>query len=310
VSVAAPAVSLILPVHGVQPGEVLAAARAAERAGLAGLWVPDHLHNPGRPTAGVLECLATLSIVAAASERIRVGTLVLSTPFRHPPLLAKQVASIEAAAPGRLVLGLGAGGMTYASTCAQLGFVPLAPGERVAHVEETVACLRALWRDDPADFAGRFARASGARIHPRPARPIQIVLAARGPRMLALAARVADGWNCPLPHELEPGLAALERHGRARHTIDVSAFAVAVLGESEADARRALARAGPAAQRFGDVEAHHVFGAPERAAARLLELGRLGAREVALDVRGLPAAQAVELLSEQVLPRLAHLRAT
>jgi alkanesulfonate monooxygenase SsuD/methylene tetrahydromethanopterin reductase-like flavin-dependent oxidoreductase (luciferase family) len=300
-----PRVSLILPAHGVALAEVLAAARAAEAAGLAGVWVPDHLHNPGRPTAGVLECIATLAAVAAATGRVRVGTLVLSTPFRHPPLLAKQLASIEASAPGRLVVGLGAGGMTYASTCAQLGFAPLAPAERLAHVDETVACLRALWRDDPADFDGRFARARGARIHPRPAGPVPIVLAARRPRMLALTARVADGWNCPLPAELEAGLAELERCGRARHTIDVSAFAIAALGESEAAARRALERAGRAAQLYGDVERHHVFGAPAAAAARIAELGRRGAQEVALDVRGLPALEALDLLAREVLPRLA-----
>lgn len=302
---AAPAVSLILPVHGIAFGEVLAAARAAERAGLAAAWVPDHLLNPGRPRAGVLECLAVLAAVAAVTERIRVGTLVLSTPFRQPPLLAKQIASIEAAAPGRLTLGLGAGGMTYDAACEQLGFPRLAPAERVAHVEETVACLRALWRDDPADFDGRFARARGARIHPRPGHPIPIVLAARRPRMLALAARVADGWSCPLPHELEAGLAELERRGRPRHAIDVSVFAIAALGASEAEARRALERAGPAAQLYGDVERHHVFGTPERAAARIAELGRCGAGEVALDVRGLPALEAVELLAREILPRLA-----
>jgi alkanesulfonate monooxygenase SsuD/methylene tetrahydromethanopterin reductase-like flavin-dependent oxidoreductase (luciferase family) len=194
--------------------------------------------------------------------------------------------------------------MTYAAACAQLGFEPLAGGERLAHVEETVACLRALWRDDPAHFDGRFARAHGARVHPRPASPVPIVLAARRPRMLELTARVADGWNCPLPHELDAGLAALERHGRARHTIDVSAFSICVIGESEAAAHRALERAGPAAQMFGDVERHHVFGSPEQAAARIADLARRGAREVALDVRGLPAAEAAELLARDVLPRL------
>lgn len=299
-----PDVGLILPVHGVAFAETLAAARAAERAGLAAVWAPDHLLNAGRPRAGVLECLAVLAAVASATERVRVGTLVLATPLRHPPLLAKQLASIEALAPGRLVVGLGAGGMTYPAACAQLGFEPLSGAERVAHVAETAACLRALWRDDPAHFEGRFARAHGARVHPRPARPVPIVLAARRPRMLALAARIADGWNCPLPQELEVGLAALERHGRARHTIHVSAFSICVIGESEAAARRALDRAGPAAQLFGDVERHHVFGAPEQAAARIADLARRGAGEVALDVRGLPAAEAAELLARDVLPRV------
>lgn len=297
-------VGLILPMHGIDFRDALGAARAAESAGLAAVWVPDQLLNPGRPEVGVLACEAVLSAVAAATERVAVGTLVLTTAFRHPPLLAKQLATVEAVARGRLVLGLGAGGMTYAATCEQLGYAPLAPRDRIAHVEETVACLRTLFRDDPASFSGRFARASGARIHPRPAQPVPVVLAARRPRMLELTARVADGWNCPLPQELEDGLAALERLGRPRGEIDVSAFSIAVLGENEADARRALERAGRAAQLFGDVERHHVFGGPERAAECIADLQRRGAGHVALDPRGRPPGEAVELLARDVLPRL------
>lgn len=299
-----PEIGLIVPVHGVAFAETLAAARAAERAGLAAVWVPDHLLNAGRPRAGVLLCEPVLAALAAVTARIGLGTLVLTTAFRHPALLAKEIATVESLAPGRVTLGLGAGGFTYEATCAQFGFPRLAPGERVAHVEETLGCLRALWGGDPAGFQGRFVRAADVRIHPRPARPIPIVLAARRPRMLELTARAADGWSCPLPHELEAGLAALERLGRSRDSIAVSAFAVAVLGESEAEARRALARAGRAAQAFGDVETHHVFGAPEQAAERLAGLARRGAAHVALDVRGLPAAEAVELLARDVLPRL------
>jgi alkanesulfonate monooxygenase SsuD/methylene tetrahydromethanopterin reductase-like flavin-dependent oxidoreductase (luciferase family) len=298
------AIGLLLPMHGVAFSDTLAAARAAEAGGLDAVWVPDQLLNAGRPRAGVLECETVLAAVAACSERVEIGPLVLTTPFRHPPLLAKRLATIEAMAPGRLRVGLGAGGMTYAAACAQLGFPHLRPAERVAHVGETVACLRALWSDDPASFHGRFAQAEGVRIHPRPERPVPIVLAARGPRMLDLVARVADGWNCPLPDELEQGLAALARRGRGPDDLSVSCFAIGVLGESEAAARRNLERAGPAAQLFGDVESRHVFGDPQRAAERLAELQARGASQVSLDLRGLPIGESVALLVEEVLPRL------
>jgi alkanesulfonate monooxygenase SsuD/methylene tetrahydromethanopterin reductase-like flavin-dependent oxidoreductase (luciferase family) len=299
-----PKLGLILPVHHVSFEQTLRAARAAERAGFESLYVPDHLLNQGAPRAGVLECWTVLAALAASTERATLGPLVLTTAFRWPQLLAKQAATLDAIAPGRLVLGLGAGGFTYEATCAQLGFPKLAPGERVAHVEETIACVRALLADDPARYVGRFARAEGARIWPRPARPIPIVLAASRPRMLALAARAADGWNCPLPHELEAGLAALARAGRARETLAVSVFSIAVIAESDDAARRALERAGRAAQLFGDVEAHHVFGGPERAGERLAALARRGADEVVLDVRGLPPDEAIDLFARKVLPGL------
>jgi alkanesulfonate monooxygenase SsuD/methylene tetrahydromethanopterin reductase-like flavin-dependent oxidoreductase (luciferase family) len=247
-----------------------------------------------------------LAAVAAVTRRITVGPLVLSTPFRHPPMLAKQLAGIEALAPGRLALGLGAGGMTYAKAAAALGFEALSRADRVAHVEETIDCLRTLWRDDPADFDGRFSRARAARIHPRPAGSVPIILAAQGPRMLELTARKADGWSCPRPWGLSEGLEQLERLGRRRDSLDVSVFAIAVLGWNEADAEAALVRAGPSAQLFGNVAEHHVFGGPERAAERIAALQAQGAGQITLDPRGRSAAESIELLVREVLPLLAN----
>jgi len=297
-------IGLILPLHGTQFTDVLAAARAAETARFDELWVPDHWLNQGRPQAGVLECWTVLSAVAAVTQRIGVGTLVLSTPLRQPLWLVKAAATLATLAPDRLTLGLGAGGFTYFDTCAQFGFPVLSPSERVAHVAETLAVLRTALRDDPADFAGRFARARGLRVYPRPPHPIPIVLAAQRPRMLELAAREADGWNCPLPQALESGLAEIKRFGCARKPFRIDVFSVAVLGESDAAAQRALVSAGAAAQRFGDVETHHVFGGPARAAECLANLARRGAGGVTLDVRGMPIQEAVELLARDVFPLL------
>lgn len=299
-----PQLGVILPAHGISFARSLELAQACEAAGLDRLWVPDHLMNDGRPRAGVLEAWTLLAAAAAVTERIQLGTLVLVTPFRHPPLLAKQAATLGDLAPERFTLGLGAGGFTYAQACRQFGFPRLSAPDRVDHVEECVRCLRTLWSDDPATFIGRFSQTREVRIHPRPARPIPIVLAARGPRMLKATAEVADGWNCPVPSELASGLAVLEGLGRPRASIDVSVFAIAVLGESEAAARQALARAGPAAQLFGDVERHHLFGDPPAVAARITELGRQGADHVALDLRGQDYDVALELLMGEVLPRL------
>ncbi|NNL67024.1 MAG: LLM class flavin-dependent oxidoreductase [Myxococcales bacterium] len=297
-------VSIILPVHGVPYETTRSAACAAERAGFDGVWVPDHLLNEGRPEAGVLECWTVLSAIAEATERVPIGPLVLATPLRHPVRLAKAAASLDAIAPGRVRLGLGAGGFTYERACEQFGVPVLSPRERVDHVEESIRALRALLTDDPARFEGRYVQAHEIRIHPRPRAPIPIWGAARRPRMLGVVARLADGWNCPLPWEVKAGLATLERLGRARETLTVSAFAIGVVGESEAAARRDLERAGPAAQLFGDVETHHVFGAPERVAARLRALAAQGVQHVTLDIRGGSIPDSIHLIARDVLPLL------
>lgn len=299
-----PQISLALPVHGQSFADVLAVARAAEESGFDGVFVPDHLVNVTRPEAGVLECWTVLAAVGAVTARVRIGSLVIATPFRHPPLLAKQVATLDSLAPGRVTLGVGAGGFAYRATCAQLGWAPLSGAERVAHVEETITCVRRLLAGGAVDWRGRFFRTAGTRIRPRPKRPVSIVVAARRPRMLELTARLADGWSCPLPHELEVGLAALAAHGRPRETIEVSAYVLAVAAESDAAARRRLGRISGASRLFGDIERHHLWGGPARIVDRVRDLARRGAGHLVLDLRGAPHLEAIHLLARAVLPHL------
>jgi alkanesulfonate monooxygenase SsuD/methylene tetrahydromethanopterin reductase-like flavin-dependent oxidoreductase (luciferase family) len=295
-----PRLSIALPVHGTSFAHTLSVARAAEEAGFEGLWVPDHLLNLSRPTAGVLECWMVLAAVAAVTTRVRIGPLVVATPLRHPPLLAKQAATLCDLAPGRVVLGLGAGGFTYEEACRQLGIGALSAGDRVVHVRETIQCIRAMLSQESADFTGRFLAVTGARIFPRPEQMPPIILAAERSQMLQVTARLADGWNCPRPADLEVGLAALELAGRARASIDVSTYVVTVIAETDAAAAAALVRAGRGAHAFGDVEQHHIVGSPTRVIERIAEFARRGVNELVLDLRGTPHLEAIELLAETI----------
>jgi alkanesulfonate monooxygenase SsuD/methylene tetrahydromethanopterin reductase-like flavin-dependent oxidoreductase (luciferase family) len=303
-AVSRPVLSLILPIHGVDPEQVFAAARSAERAELGGLWVPDHLLNAGHPTNGVLECWTLLAALAGRTVRLPIGPLVLTTPFRHPVLVAKSAATLASLAPGRLRLGLGSGGMTYAKTCQQFGYPELSPGERVAHCRETAKAIRTLLEKDPGTYQNQYVNAQEVRIWPRPDRCPPIILAARRPGMLRATAELADGWNCPLPHELADGLSALEAAGRPRDSIHVSVFSILVLGRDRAEASAMLSKAGRAAQLFGDVERHHLFGDPADVADRIRALADAGADEVTLDVRGAPVDQIVDRLAREVIPLL------
>jgi alkanesulfonate monooxygenase SsuD/methylene tetrahydromethanopterin reductase-like flavin-dependent oxidoreductase (luciferase family) len=104
-----------LPSGEVSVAEVVAWAERAERLGFDSVWVSDHFFYSfarygGDPTPiPSLEPLTTLAAVAAATGRVRIGTLVLCAAFRHPALLAKEVAAIDLLSGGRLDLGLGAG---------------------------------------------------------------------------------------------------------------------------------------------------------------------------------------------------------
>jgi probable F420-dependent oxidoreductase len=210
------------------PGEVLAgAARAAEEAGADDLWVSDHLILPvgsTRPPASFHDPLTVLTWAAAVTERAALGTSVLVAPYRHPVVLAKALASLDALSGGRVVLGVASGWME--SEFAALG-VPF--GERGARTDEAIAVCRALWAGETS-FAGRWTRFDGLELLPRPARaggpPVWV--GGNSDAAIRRAARLGDAWHTTVsePERLPERIAALERElgeaGRSRAELTLS----------------------------------------------------------------------------------------
>lgn len=150
--------------------EWVAKVRHAESLGYDVVSVSDHLGMPAP--------LATLALVAEATERIRIGTLVLNTSFYHPTVLARDLATVDHYAGGRLEIGLGAG---YDKAQFDRAGLPwIAARERVDHLERTVRELRKVL--------------TSPETSPPPAQPggPPILIAGRGPRVLRLAAEHAD----------------------------------------------------------------------------------------------------------------------
>lgn len=149
--------------------EWVAKCRKAEDLGYDVIVVPDHLGMPAPFPALVL--------AAEATERPRLGTLVINTSFYNPTLLARDVAGTDQLIDGRLELGLGAGYVKAEFDDAGLPFA--APGRRIDHLERTVKEIRRRLADPD--------------HQPRPAqKPVPLLLAGRGDRMLRLAAEHAD----------------------------------------------------------------------------------------------------------------------
>jgi alkanesulfonate monooxygenase SsuD/methylene tetrahydromethanopterin reductase-like flavin-dependent oxidoreductase (luciferase family) len=172
--------------------EVSALARHADSAGLDSVWICDHLVSApkGHPPEGVLEAWTILSAVAACTQRVAVGTLVTCGSFRHPALLAKMATTVDGISGGRLVLGLGAGvpGLEYET----YGFPD---DHRLARLEETLEIVGGLLRGAVVTTSGRYHQLRNASLLPPPDRPIPLLVAGDGPRLLQLAARHAQAWN-------------------------------------------------------------------------------------------------------------------
>ena len=171
--------------------EIRAVAVAAEAAGLDSVWVFDHLlFRFDGETTGIHECWTILAAIAEATSRVELGTIVLCTGFRNAALLAKMAATLDHISGGRLILGIGAG--WHDPEFEAFGYPT---DHKVGRFEESLAVITGLIRDGRADLDGRFMTARDAVLLP-PARPdLPILVAAKGPRMLELAARHADAWN-------------------------------------------------------------------------------------------------------------------
>jgi FMNH2-dependent dimethyl sulfone monooxygenase len=167
-------------------------AASAEEGGIESLWVLDHFFHapPDAPVEGMLEGWTTLAALAAVTERVRIGSIVLCAGFRHPGLLAKMAATADEVCQGRLILGLGAG--WHDAEYEAFGFPT---DRRVARLEETLRVVRPLLDGSRVTFDGSFVSLRDAVLAPPAPHRVPLLVAGEGPRMLRLAAEHADAWN-------------------------------------------------------------------------------------------------------------------
>ncbi len=176
-------------------------ARRAEAAGFDSVWVSDHLfldwekYGGGRAIRGSLECWTTMAGLAAATERIRIGSLTLCNDLRNPALVAKMAATLDLLSGGRLDLGLGAG--WYEPEYRAAGIPFLRAGSRIDKLGESLQIIGRMLAGEEVTFEGRFHNVKGALCRPLPAQQPRppIWVGGKGDRLLSVVARWADGWN-------------------------------------------------------------------------------------------------------------------
>ena len=216
--------------HGDTPRyrEIRDAALRAEGEGFDSIWIMDHLlfEWEGQPRRGVWEGLSILAALSEATERVELGTLVLCTAFRNPALLAKMADAIDEISDGRLILGLGAGWHEPEFNAFGYPFDHLA-----SRFEEAVAIIAPLVRTGSVDFEGTYERAPNCLNAPRGPRASgpPILMGTQRPRLLALAAKVADAWNAcwlgrasELPEKVAPMRAACAEVGRDPASLELT----------------------------------------------------------------------------------------
>ena len=207
---------LFLPQLRLSFERLVASARAAEAAGFRGIAGMDHLVPPGAEGQPMYEATVVSTWLAAHTERLAVGSLVLCDAFRHPAVLAREAVSLDHASGGRFELGLGWG--SWDGDFSRFGVGPAEPAARVRRMRETLEVLRALWAGETVDYHGEFHHLSGAAQAPGPLGRIPVVIGGAGPRTLALVREFADWWNVQVTqlHKLEQ---ARSQTGSARVSV-------------------------------------------------------------------------------------------
>ena len=212
------------------PDEIAARARRAEDMGYSAVVMTDHFDDRHGP-------LVAMTAVALATTSLRVGTLVLANDYRHPAVLAKELASLDQISGGRLEIGIGAGWMASDYEQAGIGFDR--PGVRIERLDEAVTVLEGCFGEALFDFEGEHYKIAGLDSQPKPVQKPRppLLMAGGGHRMLALAARRADivGVN-PSLHS-----GAIDEHAGPTATAEATDHKLAVVRDA-------------AGERFGSIE--------------------------------------------------------
>jgi alkanesulfonate monooxygenase SsuD/methylene tetrahydromethanopterin reductase-like flavin-dependent oxidoreductase (luciferase family) len=257
-------------------------AAAAEGAGLEGLFRSDHYQSvAARTELGSLDAWTTIAALAQATSRIRLGTMVSPTSFRHPSVLSKAVVTADHISGGRVELAMGAGWHQLEHTTYGFPFGDV--GTRYDVFEEQVEIVVRQMIEDRFDFHGAHYTLEGCEARPKPVQAPTVPLivgGGAGPRSAGIAARWAGEYNTifPSPDAVRERKAAVDRACAevGRDPLVFSMMTGCLLGADEAEVRARAGRLHAASGADGDLDAwldglgqEWIIGTPEQAAQRL-----------------------------------------
>ena len=211
------------------PRDLITYAAQAESVGLDSVFISDHF-QPWRHSGGHAPfAMSWLAAVGERTERIQLGTSVMTPTFRYnPAVVAQAFGTLGSLNPGRIVLGIGTGEALNEVAVGAAGSPWPEFKERFARLREAVSLMRRLWTEDRVTFEGDYYRTHDATVYDRPDQPVPIYVAAGGPLVARYAGRAGDGFICTsgkgrelYEDKLIPAVdEGLAKAGRSRDDID------------------------------------------------------------------------------------------
>ncbi len=293
--------------------EVRRAWQVVEGLGFDSAWVFDHfIPIVGDIEGPCLESMTLLSALAVQTSAVRVGTLVLGNPYRHPAVVAKMAATLDIISNGRLELGIGAGWFEAEFKAYNIPFESAA--RRVRAMEEALQVVKLLFTEHRATFEGRFYRLTEALAEPKPVQQPHppIWVGGSGEQLtLRAIARHADGWNAIMmpADDYRRKTAALDAHcrdaGRDPATVRRSVLAGWAMRRTRAEAEEAAAAmAARQGRPLDEFRAQALIGTPDEIAAQVADLRALGVDHLILICRAPYDYEGLALFAREVMPAL------
>jgi F420-dependent oxidoreductase-like protein len=299
------------PQQGASYDDLLAIAQATERLGFDAFFRSDHylVTGDGDGMPGPSDAWTSLAGLARDTSRIKLGTLVSSVTYRHPGILAIQVAQVDQMSGGRAELGLGTGWYQREHEAYGIPF----PAKRFGLLEEQLAIVTGLWATPPGEtysFAGEYYTLTESPALPKPVQsPVPVIVGGGGPsKTPALAARFATEYNAgfvsdtpEIPGRLDRVRRACEAIGRDPGELILSIAGTTAAGTTEADASR---RADAIGRDLLSLRTEGFAGTADQIVDQIGALSELGISRVYFQIMDLADLDHLDFLAREVVPRL------
>jgi F420-dependent oxidoreductase-like protein len=285
----------------------------AENSGFDSFWVMDHFHQiqfVGRPEEPMLEGWTVISMLAAITTKIKLGTLVTGIIYRYPSVLAKIAATLDVLSKGRLFMGIGAAWNEQESLAYGISFP--SNQERLLRLDEAIQVIRKMWTDEPyTSFNGKYYQIRNAYCNPKPIQKPSppILVGGSGERKtLKIVAKYADACNLfGSPETVRKKLDILKEHcksvGRDYNSILKTKLSVVIVDDNNDMAINRVRKI------FGgmpeeQIKEFVIYGTPEDVSRQIEILEQGGIQYLIVDLEPERELEALDTFASKVINKI------
>jgi F420-dependent oxidoreductase-like protein len=285
----------------------------AENSGFDSFWVMDHFHQiqfVGRPEEAMLEGWTVISMLAAITTKIKLGTLVTGIIYRYPSVLAKIAATLDVLSKGRLFMGIGAGWNEQESLAYGISFP--SNQERMLRLEEAIQVIRKMWTEEPyASFNGKYYQIRNAYCNPKPIQKPSppILVGGSGERKtLKIVAKYADACNLfGSPETVRKKLDILKEHcksvGRDYSSILKTKISAIIVDDNNDMAKNRVRKT------FGGIPEEQIkefviYGTPEDVSRQIEIFEQVGIQYLTVNLEPYGELEALNTFANKVINKI------